>query len=436
MIQTANFKHAVIAIMAALAVTAITPALGRAADPNLEQGIAMVNKGEFKKAIPLLRKAVEATPDNPEATFYLGVALNRTSGGKEAESLLKQSLMEIPDNPALNYELGLHYYNKDVAAEASDYFEQTQLLAPGSAFATKASALMLKIAEGKPEKNWELSVNAGGQYDSNVIINGRSMPTPAGYSGESDFGSILTLRGSYIPVRNQDLEAGIHYNFYQNIHAKLRQFDITQNQIELSAATPITQELKLKGSYTFEHLMLDSKAYDTAHTISPSLALTTPLGTTTFDYRYRVTDFKNSLRFPANSDRNGENIMVGMSQIIPINEDVACWIVYNRDTDRTNKSEWNYNGNRLMVGTRLPLPLEMTVDLSAEAYNKKYGARDAAYNNLRRNETQYTGSVTLTKNFTPEYSISLGETFSTTNSNIPDFTYNRSITTLLLSARF
>src|SRR6185369_17369864 len=70
-------------------------------DNEFAAGIRLVKTGEYKKGAAILRKVLETNPDNAEANYYLGTALNRTTAGKEAESFLKRSLMENPEDPAL-----------------------------------------------------------------------------------------------------------------------------------------------------------------------------------------------------------------------------------------------------------------------------------------------------------------------------------------------
>lgn len=406
-----------------------------APEAELASGISLVKKGEYSKAIPLLRKAVEASPENAEANYYLGLALNRTTPSKEAESYLKHSLMENPENPALNFELGTHYFNKDVHAEAADYFEQVIQLAPNSELAVKAADYLQRIDEKKQQKAWELSVIAGAQYDSNVMLNGRGMPLPTGYSGKSDWSALVNIKGAYSLTKSEEADIAIGYSFYQNLHASLNDFDIMQNVLDLTAVHTATSNVSLKGVYSFEYLMLDGKGYDIAHSLAPSLLLKSDLGTSSFDYRIRRTYYQDSGKFPTNSDRNGNNHQFGFSHILPLSDTSASWVLFTHDLERTRKSEWDYDGNHLLIGARSVLPSGIAGDISGDVYWKDYRGFDTLYGDTRH-DTQYTLSVALTKNFTERYSISLSEVLSRNNSNIPEFSYDRSITSLLFNAKF
>jgi tetratricopeptide (TPR) repeat protein len=422
-------------VITLLAITLLAnSAVFAAAGSELSTAIALVKKGQYKKAIPLLRKEVELSPDSPEANYYLGLALNRTAPGKEAESYLKRSLMENPDNPALNYELGLHYFDKDVSDEAGDYFEQVILSAPESELALKAREFLQKIEESKQEKDWELSIFAGGQYDSNVILNGSSMPLPAGYSKKSDWSGIVNLKGTLTPIKTANLDAAISYSFYQSLHSSLKNFDITQHLVEVSARHDFSSALQYKFAYSFEALLLDGNEYDFAQSLAPSLILKSGLGTTTIDYRYKNIAYRKSQLFSTNSDRTGDNHLAGITHMCSLTESVAALALYTYDIESTRKSEWDYHGNRVLAGLRAVLPFGL-VGISGEAYWKNYGAVDPAFLDTRR-DTQYTASLSLTSTFSPRYNLTLSEVYSYNVSNIPEFEYKRSITSLLFNARF
>ncbi len=429
-------KH-ILAIALVAATLLLPPATSLAGenDTELAAGISLVKKGYYKEGAAVLRKVIGQYPDDAEANYYLGMALNRTAPNKEAESYLKRSLMEFPENPGINFELGTHYFEKDVHAEAADYFEQVVELVPGTEMAAKSAEYLQKINESKKEKSWELSIFAGGQYDSNVIVNGTGMPIPQGYSGKSDWSAIVNLKANYSPLKTEQAEIGFGYSFYQNIHASLSDFDIMQNLLDLSGSYAVNSNLTVKGVYSFEYLLLNNNQYDTAHNLAPSLLIKSDIGTTTIDYRFRNTTYKDSDQFTTNSDRNGNNNLIGATHILPLSDTAAAWALYTFDGERTKKQEWDYYGNRFLVGIRSLLPFGLIGDLSGELYLKDYRGVDPAYA-ATRHDTQYTFSVSLMKNLSERYSVSLSEVWSSNNCNIPDFEYDRSITSLLLNAKF
>jgi len=406
------------------------------ASAELQTGISLLHRKSYALAAAVLRKAVENSPDDPNAAYYLGVALNRTTAGKEAESLLKRGLGEHPESPEVNFELGLHYFDKEVTAEASDYFEQVIYLAPAGPCADQARAYLKKIEEAGKPRRWELSVLGGLQYDSNVILSNDSTPLPAGYAHRGDLSAVVNLRGSYAPIRSGALEVTAGYSFYQNLHTSLTAFDTTQNLLDLSASYAVTPNLRLKGSYSLEYLLLAGKPYNYSHNLSSSISrVSERWGISTLDYHYSAKQYWNSEKFSTNTDQNGDNNLIGLSQLRQFSKYVTLWVLYSHDVDATRNQVLGYHGNRALLGCRLLLPFALVGDLSGDVYHRQYGGTDPAFG-VRRQDTQNSVSLTLLKNFSDRYSLSLGEVFSRNLSNIADFAYSRAITSALFSARF
>lgn len=427
---------AVILATCVVALLALAPSTA-GAEGGLATATALIRSEEYLKAIPLLRQAVAAMPDNPEASYYLGLALNRTTPGKEAEALLKRSLMELPENPGVNYELGLHYLSKEIHVEAADYFKQVMELSPDSDLSRKAAEHLLRINERTEGKNWEISMIAGGQYDSNVILNGRGMPLPQGYSGKDDWSAILNLRAKYAPIKSDQSELAIGYNIYQSLHASLKDFDITQNLVDVSGTLALGSNLKLNGLYSYENLLLHGNSYDTSHSLAPGLLVESAAGTTYVGYRLRTTTFTNSALFPTNSDRNGTNHLLSIRQIYPLTDTTAIWGIYSHDLELTRKTAWEYDGNRLLIGGRSALPFGIVGEGSGEVYWKDYRGVDPQFvSGAIRHDIQYSLSLSLNIMFNETFGMSLCEIWARNHSNIPEFAYERSITSLLLTARF
>jgi tetratricopeptide (TPR) repeat protein len=398
-------------------------------------GIALIKAGDFRKAVQLLRVEVEKTPDDAEANFYLGVALNRLSE-KEAETVLKRSLMQTPENPYVNFELGLYYFSKDIDAEAGDYFENVLTLAPEGAYAAQAREYLKRIEEKGREKRWEINFLAGMQFDSNVIVIGDS-PLPVGVSRKSDWTGALNFRGNYSLLKEADLELTAGYSFYQTLHAELDDFDVTQNAVDLSLLYGLSSNVKVKVAYSFEHLLLGGHQYDYAHVVAPSLICNfEQWGSTTLDYKFRTTSYKNFGAFTTNTDRNGDNHYIGLTHMVPVGKSYSVWGGYSHDEDLTRVGFFDYHGNRVAAGFRASLPFSSLADLSGEYYRKRYEAGDPALQPAIREDSQYMASLTLMKALSPTFSLMAIEQYTRNVSNIASFDYVRSVTSLFINARF
>lgn len=404
-------------------------------EKSLSRGIALIEQGNYTEAATVLREVAGKSPEDPEAAFSLGKALNRMAD-KEAETHLKKSLMLAPENPGVNLELGILYYNKNVYAEAADYFETTISLDPASEFAGKAREFLKKIDDKGKGSRWEIGFLAGLQYDSNVILNGTGLPLPAGYTGKSDWSGVLNLKGNYSLVKKEQVELTAGYSLYQSLHIRLTDFDITQNLADLSLLYRLSPNMKVKASYAFEYLLLDGDNYDHAHILAPAIQFKLgDWGATTVDYRYRNTSYRNSDKFTNNSDRNGDNHQAGINHVLPLGKSLAVWAAYAHDEEMTRKTFWDYRGDRWLAGFRSDLPLNIIADIYGEYYQKRYGADDPSFG-ATRNDRLYSASMSLTKHFSDKLSLVLGELYTRNRSNIGVFDYERVITSLFMNVRF
>ena len=64
-----------------------------------QQGIALVQQGRGGQAVPLLQKAVQARPQDPETLHYLGLALAQSGRFADAVDAFRKSLSLHPDSP-------------------------------------------------------------------------------------------------------------------------------------------------------------------------------------------------------------------------------------------------------------------------------------------------------------------------------------------------
>jgi tetratricopeptide (TPR) repeat protein len=416
------------ALLLILTVTATAGASG------LTTASDLMGRGEYARALPILRAEAEKSPDDPRIAYFLGLALNRTIEGKEAESVLKSALMTIPDDPALNLELGILYFTKNIHDEAADYFEQTIQLAPDTPYARQADGYLRRIRDAGRGRPWTLNLAAGAQYDSNVMLNGSNQPLPAGYAHESDWSAVINAGGSYTFLSTDTFAATAGYSFYQNLHDTLTDFDVAQHQVEL-AGTYTAGEVKLKGSYAYEYLFLGGDKYDYANVVGLSLSRSGNGNSQTgLDLRHRETSYRSSPRFVDNADRNGGTSSLALSHLRPLGSWGNIWAGYGLDAERTKRAYWDFLGNRCSLGLQVSLPLGLSGVVTGEVNDKRYSAQDPGFG-TRRTDLQYTVGGALTATVAERFSLTLGEVFIRNDSNIGQYDYNRALTSLMLSVR-
>ncbi len=288
-------------------------------EQHIAKGVAGVEAADYRVAAEEFRAALREKPLDPTATLYLGIALNR-SGDREAETILKQALAMEPSDPRTNIELGIYYFRYSMYGEARDYFENTIRLSPGTEFSARAGEYLTLIREGGLAKRWALNFSVGGQYDSNVVLNPSGNPLPQGISQKSDWSAVFVMNGRYHLIKEEKGEVSVGFNFYQNVHAVLSDFNITQPVFDVTAAYTILPWLQLRGLFNFEYVWVGGKnRYGYDYMVAPSVVISEGKGfSTVIEYRYRHYTFNDSELFFDNSQRSGPDNYIGITQNISL----------------------------------------------------------------------------------------------------------------------
>jgi len=394
---------------------------------------------DYRGAIEEFRAAIRENPNNPTALLYLGIAQSR-SGDREAETTLKRALVMNPSDPRTNLELGIYYYGHSAYGEAKDYFENTIRLAPGTEFSANAGEYLKLIREGGFEKRWSLNFSVGGQYDSNVILNPSGSPLPQGISNKSDWSAVFSLSGRYYLIKEERGEVSAGVSLYQNLHASLSDFNVTQPMVDVTAAYTLLPWLQLRGVASYEFVWVgglnESNRYGEDYMLAPSLVITEGTGfSTVIEYRYRNYNFYDSEFFLFNSQRSGPDNYIGITQNLQITPSIQARLTYSHDVNATREDFWHYRGNRGALGLSFIFPYKIFMDIYGEYYVQDYRGKNPDTGENRKDKI-FTGSIQATKVLSDIFSVTVGQLYTKDNSNLPAFDYNRAITSLFFTARF
>src|ERR1700690_4034226 len=122
--------------------------------PEIAQAEDAIEKGDFSGAETLLKKALEKDPNNYQAWFDLGFALNRLGRADESIAAYRKSVAAKPDVFESNLNLGLMLVRAN-SSEAEQFLRAATTLKPtdhaeeGQARAWLALAHLLE--DNKPE---------------------------------------------------------------------------------------------------------------------------------------------------------------------------------------------------------------------------------------------------------------------------------------------
>jgi hypothetical protein len=424
-----------------LALLIVVPQAAHAIDSTYEQkmarGVLAFESGKFPEAAGEFQAALSEKPDDPAATLYLGIVQSR-AGDPQAEVTLKKAVGLNPKDARANFELGILYYQKNIPEEANDYFEAAAALSPGSEIAARSQEFR-KASGGRmgaKTKPWSLSLGLQGQYDSNVVLSPSGAALPQGISGKSDYRTVALLDGRYrfLSGPTGNLSAG--YGFYRSWHGDLTAYDVLRHALDLRGGIPLCSFAGVEAAYTFEYVDVSSEKFSGTHGVGAGVTVREGKGhSTSLRYQYRHAGYGDAALFPSNSDRDGDNHLVGVTQRASFGKSVSVSAGYAHDEDRAKQAWWDAKGDKGFAAIGISAPYRTSLGFYGEYYKKRYGAVDPQFS-VRREDRTTTLSATADISFTDNYGLSLGYSYVKNDSGIPALEYTRSITSATLTARY
>lgn len=125
-----------LALLPFLSVTsswAQSPLPSEAYDLSVSKGLVEFELKRYDSAEKFFRRALEAKPDDPRATFYLGQALTRNRKYKEAEAVFRRLIEIAPSSGRGHLGLGIVLYSQARYREALDSLARAETLSPNEA---------------------------------------------------------------------------------------------------------------------------------------------------------------------------------------------------------------------------------------------------------------------------------------------------------------
>ena len=111
-------------------------------------GIDSLRTGKIDDAVASLRQAVARKPDNPEANYYLGIALAQSGDGGGSIKAFRMALEKRPDSAEIHYNFGIALREMGKPAEAIQELRQAIQLRSEDGLAHCALAKLL-LQEGE-----------------------------------------------------------------------------------------------------------------------------------------------------------------------------------------------------------------------------------------------------------------------------------------------
>jgi tetratricopeptide (TPR) repeat protein len=249
-----------------LFLSVISPLHASAEDYDLyiARGIQKINEGEMNDALEFLKKALELSPENPEATYYAGIAYSRLGSYKKAEELFFKTL-QLDDTAIDVYlELGRLYYVTSRCDKAEEFLSKFTALSEDEELKKYAVGLVETCREEAEEKPYRLNIAVGSQYDSNVILEPSNPPVDAGR--KSDTRALVYITSGATLLEKGMIKLKADYSFYQSLHLNLNDFNVHYHKITPALEIAISDVFKPSVGYSLEYTLLGSELYSRVHT--------------------------------------------------------------------------------------------------------------------------------------------------------------------------
>jgi tetratricopeptide (TPR) repeat protein len=443
-------------------------------DPSLQHahyhlGLSYFQEQRYPEALSELQRAAQFDPHHAAVQFYHGYTLYQLKRYREALAPFERAI-ELDQALALaaQYYRGLALFALESDTQARAAFETARAADPTSTIGQNATRYLEAIkARERDRRLWQVEGSASLQYDSNVILQG-TLPTTLAISRQADGATVFTATGRVFATRTSLWQAGAEYDFFQNLHFTLHEFDIRNHTFGLFGRAkfdPVTLRLGVHYDMT----ALDNARFSEAYTLQPSATIQA-----TQDLFTRVSmQYRSEHYFhdppppldptippldPAVRGRDGWNVRTGFDQFWLFNKQWSyARLSYHYDTQRSEGSDWDYNGHEVRLGVQTPLWAGITLDVNGAYYRFNYrsvnsfscctdargglGSLDldpaSPSRDIQvRTDNRFTSGIALSRGLGPYLTLSAGYVYTRNQSNIAFFDYRRHLVTLAVSGRF
>ncbi len=443
-------------------------------DVAYQLGVAYFSAGKYDEATPVLEEVYQKNPDTENLGYYVGLNRYRQKEYTQAVEAFDSSKTSDPNIQQLTsfyrgLALGVLGLSEQAQAELKTA-QQTQAVSPITGSAQRAQEALADRQAATEAKRFRAQLSLGGYYDDNVAIN----PDPATIANDpgnqqaildslrrrhtSTPGFLASLLADYSFYRDGPMEATLTYSFFQTLNGNsLNDFNIQDHLVGVSGfyrglVAEIPYQLGLQ--YTFDYLFLDMDGFLMRHTPTVNLTLVPP----SFDlplvgtvgnlsnalYRYQVKEF---FREPSNSDprfgsesRDAFNNMLGFLHAFRFNEDkFIIRIGYQYDNESADGAAFSYNGNRLLTGGQLSLPIgEMVLRYDYDIHWRDYKNNQVLFTDragtfASRYDAQHTHLIQLIKPLPWNLRLTGQVQIVRNQSSIPVYDYSKNVFTGLVT---
>ncbi len=221
----------------------------------------------------------------------------------------------------------------------------------------------LQIAAAAEDKNFDIGVGIGSEYDSNITVDAQDLTT-----NEGDVAALLEANLSFKPIHDGNTSLEIGYDFFQSLHDDLSDFDLQIHGLSLSGSTKISG-VDASANYRFSHILLGGDPFLDIHSIRPTLGFYVRQDVyVSAAYEYQWRDYDDL----APRDSHQHNIGITGYYFFAPKSNIHAG--YKLVREKADGPEFTYWGHYFDAGIKIPIEVGNVTPIFRATY--RYSVKD------------------------------------------------------------
>jgi tetratricopeptide (TPR) repeat protein len=409
-------------------------------DARFQLGMVLIQERRFEEAISYLQKIFKQQPEKKNLGYFLGYACFNLGNHKKALSYFERNKTQDKSIEQLNlYYSGLCKTYLGKAEEAGKLYQKVIEIDPSSPLASPSEQLLKRRVVIPKEKRFNFELTTRFQYDDNLVL----VPTTNVYNlrdrkRETTI-ELFYLKGEYALLRTPHSQISTSYGFYQTICNSLRDNDVQDHIVSLDWLYSDRKETfpnkSVRFTYSYDHLLSNYHSFLYRHTLRPILIIQeNPINLSLFQYTFQDKTFKDTPLFDEDK-RNAKNHEIGFVHFLRFNQGKHFFKAgYFYDREFAEGDNWNYQGNKGIVGFQYTLSKDIRFNLDYEYKNFHYDDTNIFFGQHRKDiERNLTVGISKDIGKNKDKTITLEYRRTINSSNIALYDYKKNLVSVGMS---
>lgn len=437
-------------------------AAAHASAPGTPEIVLALAKAQFHTGDTAAAQAtldsVATLEGDAEARLYLGLLALDRGDAERAVAHLERALALDADRvePVASYQLGRALAVLNRADSARTAFARVDERFAGTAWGTQAGLAIDRLDAGSRRQAW-LTLTAGIEHDSNVVLRGSGVPLPADISDDDDTRAAWAANVGAELWKNERFTAGAMASYSGSTHFGLEDFDSHFPSLTLWLEAPVVEQVRARLRYDFGYAWFDTDPFASTNGWRLSFLRNGDYGTTELfgathvdEYFFESDDVTSppgpvGLNERRARNRDGWGASTGLSHTLPLPTDTlpldaaSLRAGYRYAHFDAEGEEYSHDTHEASLGVAAELPYQLGFDASTLFAYKPYRNATtfpdpsdlalASYplSGERRRERQWQVSTSLSRPLGEQVLVAARWRYIDNDSNADVFDYDQHV---------